>query len=87
MIIGNHVLEGAHETLKQPLMVLAPSETTESDPKTNHRSSVCQAVGVIRDRIIFKSRPNIVIGALGDGFDSEELSDSTRDERRERIRS
>jgi len=87
MIIGNHVLEGTHEPLKQPLLVLEPSERVEFDASTNHRSSVCQGVGVIRDRIIFKSRPNIVIGALGDDFDSEILGESNGDDRRERIRS
>ena len=87
MIIGNHVLEGNHEVLKQPLLVVEPTENVERDSVTNHRSSVCRTVGVIRDRIIFKSRPNIVIGALGEGFDSDPDSDLSIDDSLERIRS
>ena len=87
LIIGNHVLEGTHESLKQPLLVVEPSEAIERDHVTNQRNNVCRTVGVIRDRIIFKSRPNIVIGALGDDFDSDAGSDSLIDESRERIRS
>ena len=87
MIIGNHVLEGSHETLKQPLVVIEPTEAIVRDPSTNHRSNVCQTVGVIRDRIIFKTRPNIVLGALGDDFDSDPETGIILDDGRERIRS
>ena len=87
MIIGNHVLEGTHEVLKQPLLVIEPTEEVHTDAVSQHRSSICQTVGVVRDRIIFKTRPNIVIGALGDDFDTPNPSDIESDGTRERVRS
>ena len=87
MIIGNHVLEGSHEVLKKPLLVIEPTEDIKRDPSVDRRSNVCRSVGVIRDRIIFKSRPNIVIGALGDDFDSASDPENVVHDGRERIRS
>ena len=84
MIIGNHVLEGSSETLKKPLVVFEPVEETvqfQDDPEL--RSHLISAIGVVRERLLFKTRPNIVVGALGDDFEC----DSDDSKRREMIHS
>jgi len=83
LIIGNHVLDGRSETLTKPLAIFEP--VGESEKFMGHetlRSSVCQLKGVVREKLIFKSRPNIVVGAM----DSED-DQSTGDLNRERLRS
>jgi len=77
LIIGNHVLEGSNETLKKPLVVFEPLDETvpfKGDPGL--RSHVCSAIGIVRERLLFKTRPNIVVGALGDDFEYD--SEDTR---------
>ena len=67
MIIGNHVLAGTPQTLKKPLVILDASEEVEAFHGVDElRSSVCHLRGVVREKLIFKSRPNIVVGASED---------------------
>lgn len=76
LVVGNHVLEGFSQDLKRPLVVFYPTEEVEAHTETEgHRSHVCRAQGIIRRKILFKSRPRIVLGALGE--DSELDKDTT----------
>ena len=74
LIIGNHVLEGQAIQLKNPLIVMEPSEHTKSYQGVEElRSSVCRVRGIVREKVLFKTRPNIVVGALGE-TDEEEVT-------------
>jgi hypothetical protein len=84
LIIGNHVLEGTAEALKKPLVIFEPlEETVPFQGDEDLRSHVCSAIGIVRERLLFKTRPNIVVGALGDDFEY----DSDESKRRELIHS
>ncbi len=76
LVIGNHVLEGSAISLSKPLVVFYPTdEVEEFDQVKDLRANVCRGHGVIRRKIIFKNRPNIVLGALGDDFDMTQAED------------
>ncbi len=65
MVIGNHILEGSVQDLPKPLILAQPTE--ESEPfrgSENLHSSICKVRGVIRQKILFKSRPRVEVGAL-----------------------
>ena len=65
-------MEGSQITLKKPLIIFEPSHKTESYQGVEElRSNICEARGIIREKLIFKTRPNIVVGALGDDFESD----------------
>jgi hypothetical protein len=72
LIIGNHVLEGSSQTLKKPLVMLEPSEAVESFMQVDElRSFICNVKAIVRNKIVFKTRPRIVVGALGDDIDCD----------------
>ncbi len=82
LFIGNHVLEGKSETLKKPLLLVYPSERVESFMgQGDLRSAICNVHGVVREKIVFKSRPNIAVGEI------EEPLVTVEYETRERLRS
>lgn len=65
LAIGNHVLEGTLETLTKPLLVMEPTGDVEPFMEVETlRSNVCQVRGVVREKLIFKTRPKIVVGAM-----------------------
>lgn len=67
LVIGNHVLEGVLSKLKTPLVVLEPTERTEAFNGVEElRSSICNVRGIVREKLLFKTRPKIVVGALGE---------------------
>ena len=69
IVIGNHVMEGSQVTLKKPLIVFEPTHSSEPYQGIEElRSNICQARGVIREKLIFKTRPQIVVGALGEEY-------------------
>ena len=75
LAIGNHVLEGTLETLSKPLLIMEP--TSEVEPfmgVQNLRSNVCEVRGVVREKLIFKTRPKIVVGAMESDSDLGALS-------------
>lgn len=70
-MIGNHVLEGSASTLSKPLVLFYPTdEVEEFEGVKELRANVCRGHGIIRRKIVFKTRPNIVLGSLGDDFDT-----------------
>ena len=84
LFIGNHVLIGKSEPLKKPLAMVYPSEKVESFMGCDElRSSVCNVRGIVREKIVFKTRPNIAVDeSTSDLDESEELKAD-----RERMRS
>lgn len=56
MVIGNHLLEGSFQSLKNPLLVLdnCQSKSTEAEPSIH---TDLQVNGIVRRKIIFKTRP------------------------------
>lgn len=75
LIVGNHVMEGSSSSLKKPLVILEPTERVESFMGVDElRSSICQVRGVVRNKLTFKTRPNIQVGALGDETDDDQSS-------------
>lgn len=76
LYIGNHVLEGTRETFKKPLVIIDPTEKVEPYMGVDDlRSSVCVVRGIVREKLIFKTRPNIAVTSLGDASeeDSEQV--------------
>lgn len=64
-------MEGDECHLSKPLVVFYPTEEVEEFQQVKElRANVCRGQGVIRRKIVFKTRPNIVLGALGDDFES-----------------
>ncbi len=81
LYIGNHLLEGSAVQLKKPLMVIFPTEKVEGyKGRDELRSSVCQIHGVVRQKIVFKTRPNIAVGELESDreVDSDEIGREMR---------
>ena len=75
LIIGNHVLVGEKQILKKPLIVIQPTEDVEPVMGVDDlRSSVCEVRGVVREKLLFKKRPNISVGALGDDSEDDKAS-------------
>lgn len=73
LYIGNHVLEGHRETLKKPLVVINPTEKVEPFMGVDElRSSVCVVHGIVREKLIFKTRPNIAVTLLADAADDKD---------------
>ena len=79
LIIGNHVLEGTSTPLKTPLVILQPVDSTLQFMGVDGlRSSVCEVQGIVREKILFKTRPNISVGALDEQDGDEVVSFITR---------
>lgn len=73
LYIGNHVLEGHLETLKKPLVIINPTEKVEPFMGVDElRSSVCVGHGIVREKLIFKTRPNIAVTLLADASDDQD---------------
>lgn len=50
--------------LKNPLVIIEPVDSVESFMGLEQlKSNVCEVRGIVREKLIFKTRPNIVIGA------------------------
>lgn len=56
MVIGNHFLEGNFQNLKSPLLVLDNMDTI-GDSADDSRGPSLSIQGVVRRKIIFKTRP------------------------------
>lgn len=56
MIIGNHFLEGSFQNLKSPLLVLDSNDSTDDTAASTAAPSL-SIQGVVRRKIIFKTRP------------------------------
>ncbi|KAG0627594.1 hypothetical protein M758_2G213400 [Ceratodon purpureus] len=70
LIIGYHELEGTKVTLKKPLVILKKVKTSDdmevdtaaTDPTQPESTSVeMHVVGIIREKLLFKSRPKALI--------------------------
>lgn len=59
--------------LKNPLVIIEPVDSVEPFMGLEQlKSNVCVVRGIVREKLIFKTRPNIVIGALGSDSEGEE---------------
>ncbi|XP_074291262.1 uncharacterized protein LOC141618039 [Silene latifolia] len=62
--IGYHELTGSRVKLKKPLVVLKKVKHSDEDQETNTNSSSTvelDVIGVIRQKILFKTRPKALI--------------------------
>jgi hypothetical protein len=83
LFIGNHVLVGKSEKLNKPLIMAYPSEKVEGFMGRDElRSSICNVRGIVREKIVFKTRPNIFVD---DSPSEPEETDGTEIDR-ERMR-
>jgi hypothetical protein len=75
LYIGNHLLEGSKEVLNKPLVIVYPTERVEAYMGVDElRSSVCTVRGIVREKLLFKTRPNIAVATLGAASDDEGMS-------------
>ena len=59
--------------LTNPLVIIEPVDSVEPFMGLEQlKSNVCVVRGIVREKLIFKTRPNIVIGALGSDSEGEE---------------
>ena len=61
--IGYHELTGSRVALKKPLLVLKKVKHSEADSSADSISSTVEldVVGIIRQQILFKTRPKALI--------------------------
>ncbi|PIA49517.1 hypothetical protein AQUCO_01300365v1 [Aquilegia coerulea] len=64
--VGYHELAGSRMPLKKPLLVLKKKRAIDSNEPSNPNSSRVEldVIGVIRHRILFKTRPKALISSV-----------------------
>ncbi|KAF5183273.1 Chromosome transmission fidelity protein 8-like protein, partial [Thalictrum thalictroides] len=64
--VGYHELTGSRMLLKKPLLVLKKQRAIDPNEPSNPNSSrvELEVVGVIRHRILFKTRPQALISSV-----------------------
>lgn len=72
LYIGNHVLEGHLETLKKPLVIINPTEKVEPLWALMNYVHLYVVHGIVREKLIFKTRPNIAVTLLADASDDQD---------------
>ncbi|XP_068640921.1 uncharacterized protein [Aristolochia californica] len=58
--VGYHELSGTKVPLKKPMLVLKKSKVSDSDSPNSSRAEL-EVIGIIRHRILFKTRPKALI--------------------------
>ncbi|EFJ21437.1 hypothetical protein SELMODRAFT_106751 [Selaginella moellendorffii] len=66
--VGYHELEGRKMTLKKPLLVLRSSKSQNPRVDEAPSSSDLEVVGVVRHKILFKTRPKALISSKNSLF-------------------
>ncbi|KAF6148999.1 hypothetical protein GIB67_009618 [Kingdonia uniflora] len=61
--VGYHELFGSKITLKKPLLVLKKKKDAESSDSNSSRAEM-EVIGIIRHRILFKTRPKALISTV-----------------------
>ncbi|CAK9311247.1 unnamed protein product [Citrullus colocynthis] len=61
--VGYHELTGSKVPLKKPLLVLKKTRSVDEDQSTDTKSvnAELEVIGIIRQRILFKTRPKALI--------------------------
>lgn len=66
LVVGYHELTGSKQRLKKPILVLKKiegGENSDSDPDSDSKRVELDVIGVIRHKILFKTRPKALISS------------------------
>lgn len=63
--VGYHELTGSKISLKKPLLVLKKTRSVDEDQSSDTKSgnAELEVIGIIRQRILFKTRPKALISS------------------------